>query len=498
MANGFRTTWQRLAQGQLTLADLWLLLPPLGLLIVLNLSLVRPYDFWWHLRTGQIIVEAGSIPTIDLFSFTRSGLPWTNQGWLAQVAYYLFYRTGGLPLVIFGHALAIAAGYTLVELACLRSSGGQARAAAGATFVAALLSIFNWNVRPQSASFLLFGAVVFVLESHRARGGRIAWALPVLFALWVNLHGGFAFGVLLMGIYVLARVAEGWIKERALEGETRRLLAAGVASLLALSLNPGGPLGIVRYILSLSQSKAVQDFVLEWMPLNVRTIDGQLLVGAVVLFLVIVYWRRITLPPYLFAALLTFGVLSFYSRRVEPWFGMSFAPAFALAFARRCEPDSATAGHGKPRLNAALVGLVGLLALISLPWWRPYLPLPTTWRSYVAVAETPVQATQELCRLGRGVRLFNDMGYGSYVIWACREVPVFIDTRIELYPAAAWREYFLVSDGQFGWEAVLAKYSINTILANKERQKLLAAAAQASGAWRTIYEDDQTVLLSLK
>ena len=486
MANGLRNTWRRLARGQLTLADLWLLLPPLGLLIVLNLSPVRPYDFWWHLRTGQIIVESGSIPTIDLFSFTRSGLPWINQSWLAQVALYLLYRAGDLPLVIFGHALVIAAGYALIELACLRSSGGQARAAAGATLMAALLSLFNWNVRPQSASFLLFGAVVFVLESHRVRGGRIAWALPLIFALWVNLHAAFAFALLLVGIYVLACLAEG------------RLLAAGVAALLALSLNPGGPLGIVRYVLGLSQSKAVQDFVLEWMPLNVRTIDGQLFLAAVVLLIVIAYRRRLTLPPYLFVGLLTFGGLSLYSRRVEPWFGMVAAPAFAQAFARQGEPEGLTARAGNPRLNASLAALLVLLTLLSLPWWRPFLPLPPRWRSYLAVAETPVQATQELCRAGQGTRLFNDMGYGSYVIWACREVPVFIDTRIELYPSAVWREYFLVSEGQFGWEAVLARYGINTILANKERQKLLVAAAQASGAWRTIYEDDQTALLALK
>jgi len=594
-------------RGRLTLEDLWLCLPVLGLLIILDLSLVRPYDFWWHLAAGQIVAESGAIPAVDPFSFTRGGQPWTDQAWLAQVILYALYRPkaslgllSGLPLVIFVHALAVTAGYTLVMLAALRAADGQSRPASLATLLAAAVSVFNWNVRPQTASFLLFGAVVWALETHRTGRGWAMWVLPPVFALWANLHGGFMFGALLVGIYVVTRLVEDLAGARRVAAATAQALAAATVSALALVLTPFGLLGSVRYILGLGQSRAVQDFVLEWMPLSVRTLDGQIFLVVVILLLALAYIRRPAMPAYLPVALVIFASLSLYTRRAEPWFGMVAAPAFALllAPARRSgssttpedarsaansqaaarpphQDDSAVAdaaagaslppglsartgwlryaGQGaqppggtasekqvgwnrgfsqfggrrqkpaeptrrlrtasrperwaifrtagpagqrdKPALNYAVLGLLLLLAFASLPWLRLAMPFPPHWRSYIALAETPIAATERLCALDDDIRVFNDMGYGSYLIWACPRVPVFIDTRIEVYPSAMWREYFLVSDGQFGWEAALARHNVNAILANKERQRMLTLAAKASNAWKVVYEDAHSALL---
>jgi hypothetical protein len=515
----------------LTLEDLWLCLPVLGLLIILNLSLVRPYDFWWHLAAGQIVAESGAIPAVDPFSFTRGGQPWTDQAWLAQVILYALYRPkaglgllSGLPLVIFVHALAVTAGYTLVMLAALRAADGQSRPASLATLLAAAVSVFNWNVRPQTASFLLFGAVVWALEAHRTGRGWAMWVLPPVFALWANLHGGFMFGALLVGIYVTARLVEDLAGARRVAAATAQALAAATLSALALALTPFGLLGSVRYILGLGQSRAVQDFVLEWMPLSVRTLDGQIFLVVVILLLALAYIRRPAMPAYLPVALVIFASLSLYTRRAEPWFGMVAAPAFALLLAPARRSGSSTmpendthqvpgtsevpgtwwavfrtaspAGRrDKPALNYAVLGLLLLLAFASLPWLRPAMPFPPHWRSYIALAETPIAATERLCALDEVIRVFNDMGYGSYLIWACPRAPVFIDTRIEVYPSVMWREYFLVSDGQFGWEAALARHDVNAILSNKERQRMLTLAAKASNAWEVVYEDAHSALL---
>jgi len=101
-------------------------------------------------------VQSGAIPSTDLFTFTRAGLTWINQSWLTQVAFYGLYTVGGLPLIIFVHALTITLGYLLVGLACLRRVG-DTRAAVVVRVAAMSLGITNWNVRPQSVSVLLFG-----------------------------------------------------------------------------------------------------------------------------------------------------------------------------------------------------------------------------------------------------------------------------------------------------------------------------------------------------
>ncbi|MGC8782406.1 MAG: hypothetical protein ACP5UQ_16210, partial [Anaerolineae bacterium] len=72
----------------------------------------------------------GQIPTTDLFTFTRAGETWINQAWLMQAFLYLVLRTGGLPLILFAHALIITAGYLFVKLTSLRVTAGRPRPAA--------------------------------------------------------------------------------------------------------------------------------------------------------------------------------------------------------------------------------------------------------------------------------------------------------------------------------------------------------------------------------
>ena len=183
-----------------TLDDVWLAFVPLiALFLLMGRSTIPPHDFWWHLRTGQIILESRSIPTVDLFTYTRAGAPWLNQAWLSQVGMYLTYQAGGAPLIIALHAIFVATGYVLTLFAARRASG-QTRAAAIATLAVILFSAQGWlPVRPQSISYLLFGALVWIIEADRAGSRRAVWGLPLLFALWANLHGAFIFGLLLSG-----------------------------------------------------------------------------------------------------------------------------------------------------------------------------------------------------------------------------------------------------------------------------------------------------------
>src|SRR5436853_1334981 len=54
-----------------------------ALLTVLTVLTVRGRfsdpDMWWHLKTGEIIWNAHSIPRLDVFSYTAAGHAWTAQ-----------------------------------------------------------------------------------------------------------------------------------------------------------------------------------------------------------------------------------------------------------------------------------------------------------------------------------------------------------------------------------------------------------------------------------
>lgn len=492
----FRAVLGRLIRGKLTLDDLWLLLPPLMLFATVAIKPIHPADFWWHLRTGQIIVESGHVPTTDLLSFTRFGQPWTNQGWLTQVGYYLLYRVGDLPLIILAHALLITAGYALIEAACFLSSAIRSRNVALGALAAMVVGLTDWGVRPQGASFLCFGLLVYMIERHRLRGGSIIWGLPVLFVLWGNLHGGFVFGLGLLAIYLAARVTEEWLATRSLSRDIWCLLIASGLAVLALAANPSGPTGIARYVAGFLTSSSTVNKNLEFQPLNIREADG-LIFFVVTLLLLFVFWRRrAILPAYLVAAMVIFGLASLFARRIVPWFGMILGPTLAVTFAGG-QPACMESRPSRSELNYLVFTLISLLAVAALPWLRPYLPIARL-RSYVVTDVTPVQAAEELCGLGPDVRPFADISYASYLAWACPTMPIFMDTRFELYSPEMWADYIRIINGQFDWEARLMHYGVNALFVQKESEKELIAAATAAGGWRIAYEDEYAVLMRPK
>src|SRR3982751_4810289 len=61
------------------------------LLLILFMGAARPVfdpDFWWHLKTGQLIFETRTIPHADSFSFTARGAEWVTHEWLTELVMY--------------------------------------------------------------------------------------------------------------------------------------------------------------------------------------------------------------------------------------------------------------------------------------------------------------------------------------------------------------------------------------------------------------------------
>lgn len=476
----------------LTLDRVWALLVPLAALIMVNHSKIRPHDFWWHVRVGQIIAESGEVPSVDLFTYTRAGEPWLYQSWLAELILYGLFRAGGAPLVIFAQAWIMAAAYGLLFLSVRRYVGGASRPASLAVFAAMAMSVLNWGVRPQIFSFLCFGLLMYALSGYDVGHSRKLWLLPFIFAAWANLHGGFVFGLALLGLVTAATVGEEVARERRLSASSTRLLLACAVSALALMVTPAGPAGLARYVAGFFQNQVTQKANLEFMPLSIRELDGKLGFGVMTLFLALLVRQRRMLSLWETVTLLAFGFGALYYRRVLPWLGMSMAPMWGQLLMTW----PAGASRGRVRLNVLVLTLLVVIYTLSLPWLRPLLPLPEERRAFLVASETPVTAAEWMCErwANASPRIFNDMGYGSYLEWACPQIPVFIDTRFELFPEDQWRDYVRVSNAQFGWEEILQRYAIDVLMIHQENQEMLAVAAQASPEWTLVYSDDYTLI----
>src|ERR1700746_2744696 len=200
-------------------------------------------DMWWHLKTGEVIWTTHTIPTTDLFSYTTNHHAWIPHEWLSQVLIYGAYRLGGysglmLWLCFFTASLLIA-GYIL----CSLYSANSKTALIGALTCWGVGTI-GFAVRPQMIGYLLLIIELLLLHLGQTRNRRWFFGLPPLFAVWINCHGSFFFGVALAALFLFCSyfnfqtgslVATGWDPRN-----RRTLILALILSVAALFINPVG------------------------------------------------------------------------------------------------------------------------------------------------------------------------------------------------------------------------------------------------------------------
>lgn len=160
-------------------------------------------DMWWHLKTGEVIWTTHTIPTTDLFSYTTNHHAWIPHEWLSELLIYGAYRFGGysglmLWLCFFTAALLIA-GYIL----CSIYSGNSKTALLGALTIW-FFGTIGFAVRPQMIGYLLLIIELMLLHFGQTRNRRWFFGLPPLFAIWVNCHGSFFFGLVLAAIFLFS------------------------------------------------------------------------------------------------------------------------------------------------------------------------------------------------------------------------------------------------------------------------------------------------------
>ncbi|HSY42118.1 MAG TPA: hypothetical protein VLA79_21435 [Polyangia bacterium] len=197
------------------------------------------FDVWWHLRTGQLIVDTHTVPRFDLFTYTNATRSWIDVYWLYQVGLALLYRAGGASALVL---LKATAGAGIVALSMLgRRPGHRAWPWALAWLPGVLMVSGRLSERPEAASLLLLTAYL-VLLARAARAPRGLWLVPILQAVWVNCHGFFVLGPLVL----LAYGAE-WVLERLRPADrradrppARTFVAIVLLSLLACLVSPYG------------------------------------------------------------------------------------------------------------------------------------------------------------------------------------------------------------------------------------------------------------------
>jgi hypothetical protein len=508
--NSAQAQASRRALPLIDIEQLWAILALTLIGAFIALVPTPPHDFWWHLKAGQLIATQG-IPTTNLFAWSLpADAPFVYATWLGEWLFYALYAVGGLQAPIVARNLLGLAGFALVAAEARRRSGSW-RLAALAALLAAAMSTNNLPARTQNWSWVPFTLFALVLGSYTAGQirPRTLLALPLLMAFWVNAHGAFV-----LGLALLAGTVAGETLRR-LRGHPgapewarlRPLYLAAAGTLAATLLNPLGP-DIFGYVLKLLTDPPSQGLVIEWQPPTTRGLAGFCFFASILALLAaFAYARR---RPSLTEVLLVtaFLWLAWTGQRYVVWYGMLAMPILAGTLAPT-RPAPARPQAARMALPSTLIALalVGVLVAVQPPF-KPGLGLPAPYKALFAdvpgapelySAETPVAAAGYLRAHPIDGRLFNEMGYGSYLDWALYpSTQVFVDPRVELYPLQTWQDYLAIRDARDYNALLIDKYDIRRVLLDRVLQPRLAAALAADPRWQREYADTRAEIYRRK
>lgn len=468
-------------------------------------------DAWWHLRTGEWIVENRTVPKVDSFSYTRLGEPWHPPYWIMQVQLYLIYDTFGPGGVNLWTAGLVTLAFFFVWKAC---SGGPFLKAFILILAAATSGLF-WAARPYLLTFVLSGAFIWILEDYRwGRKNRLIW-LPILMIIWVNGHGGFPVGFILWGIYITGLgvfwLMRRWRRKRDIVdqvqddewrkwGEIRDLasmLIIGILMVVGVGLNPHGVRMFVYPFQTVSIRTLLQ-FVQEWRSPNFHDLQTNPFIWMLLLGIGLagVNRRRIQLTD--LGLFFVLGYLGLHSARNVATFAL-VAPVYITRLMgdlpveitrfighRTPEPRAEFMPRWQKVVNPIILALVVFVVVI-----RTYSVLPMNVNEAAFQKSLPVEAVSYVRESEPPGRIFNHYNWGGYLLWALPEYPVFIDGRTDLFRDEFVNLWLMISRGEEGWQNHLDLWGVNLILIPVDFP--LVGLLEIEG-WDRLYGDQVAVL----
>jgi len=497
-------------------------------------------DIGWHIRTGEQILSTRSIPRVDPFSSTMQGQPWFAWEWLYDFVLGILYRLCGLNGVVWLCALLVAGVFALLLSQLLRRGTGLTLAII-LMLLAEAASTIHLFARPHIVSWL-FSLLWFVtLEKweqwNRPEQGRlprsIAWFFPASMLLWVNLHGGWLFGMLLLGIYTFAAFVESLSAADPFAAirtsqRARAMAMTFLASAAATLANPFGwrlHAHIYRYLNDRYLMNRIDEFrspnfhggaercfsiilvlvLIAFAGNRLSVNPGKLRLSHLLVVLLAVYagfYSSRNLPISSILLVLVAGptLWSYFisiADRVGAWHWLRSVIARIGSFSDRMgAQEMRLRGHLWPVISVAFAfaiclqgGWLGSRHMIHAAFDSTKMPVAA-----VTFMERQLRNNHPIGDSVFSTPVFSTDSWGGYLIY--RMYPqrkVVVDDRHDLYGSGRIRQYLILTQGEPGWRRILQDWQIRTALlpADSTLTNLLRELPQE---WRVVYEDKVAVL----
>ena len=455
-------------------------------------------DLWAHTLFGERLLATGHLDTTEPYSWTAAGQPWINHEVLAEIALGAAHQAlGGGGLLL----LKIIVGLGALGLG-LRLGGGTLpwpeRGVAWLVAAVAVVEIsFGFAARPQIFTVLALALELWLLR--QLAQGKVWWAvaLPLLFALWINTHGGVVAGGLVLLVAVAGLTAQ-FFWSRAGASVTPRILCVGwltgAASAAALLVNPWG-WELIRWLVG--SVLWLRPEIAEWNPTDLGW-DHAALFILLGLAVAAFGWSRRPRAWWELAVCVVLAVLALRSVRNTPLFclaALAFVPPhlFDVLLRHRRHFARFTAALKPAGLRRLVAGLLGLLALgVFAATFFLHKEHPLTME--VPRDRYPVAAVAFMQKHALEGKLLAFFDWGEMCLWELPRCPVSMDGRLDTcYSRELIREHWHLYNDQPVDRTVLDIAQADLALLPVRLAGSVALVKKYG--WQPVYFDDLAVVL---
>jgi len=377
------------------------------------------------------------------------------------------------------------------------------RANEGNIFVDILLIILvlitsqmHWLARPHMFTLLFLVTWYYVIDSFQNDRNNFLYLLPLSMLLWINLHGGFILGFILIVIFIAYNLGRLYISKNTDKEFHRRkvkcLLFATIASVLVSLANPKG-IHTLLFPFEVATNHLIMDNYGEFLSPNFHSAPFTAFRFFLLLMIAFLGASKGKLNFIELAFILIFTNMSLLSARFIPLFAIILAPIlskhgdimlnninnnfsnFVVYRARAHESiDKSARGYIWPIIAVFVV--VGLAASTRIKY-------------KFDEKIKPVDAVEFLKKEHISGNMFNNDEFGDYIIYsAYPQYKVFFDGRADIYGNEKIQDYLNGVNMRPGWEKVMEKYNIDWIIYNTDSS--LSQYLNLKKDWKLIYTDN--------
>lgn len=454
-----------------------------GLFFFKAITFLDP-DFGWHYQMGKLIIESG-VPKLDQFSYTMSNFLYIDHEWLTDVFIYKLYGyVGMIGLSVLWSMMALfILGISIFKIIPLKKNNIKSKnitiIQTAAFLLGSGLIMSQFGIRPQVVSWLFLSILLWILSNwEKSKLNR--FLTPLLFLIWAKLHGGFALGIVILGVVLAIKS----FKDRKTFFPN---LVIFIFSVLFTFVNPYG-INLWKEVFNTFFSTSLRGKIEEWKPVwtGLNVCYPLIVVFA---FVLMVRFKKCFSIEFilLFLILLAMSVSALINLPIF----VIVATSFLISGIVLIEKESINIKFGKDRFNKALKFFSGLTIFLFI--FSSFFAV----RGAIQLSEDnfyPKDAVSYISKNMPSGEIFSNYNWGGYLIWKLPEKKVFVDGRMSHWPGILdYQSQILL--GKIDYREVFNKYNIQMVLwPKKDKDDIFVDRIKKDG-WKVVYFDTVSQIL---